>query len=170
MKFNEKLKHLRQAKGVTQEQLANDIFVSRTLISKYESGDALPSEESLIRIGDYFNEDLTCYSIKKIDKKARTKLILAIVGFSIVLLGLLLLVLPIFKEYLSIYSHLVKTGFIGVTVITLFFIILSVIMSTISFIKQKLLSSNLFLAILGNIDLITIVFLLVVLWIGIGSL
>lgn len=33
MSFSEKLKELRKEKGLTQEELAKEIFVSRTLIS-----------------------------------------------------------------------------------------------------------------------------------------
>ena len=38
MEFNEKLQELRKRKGLTQEDLAAAIFVSRTAISKWESG------------------------------------------------------------------------------------------------------------------------------------
>ncbi|MBQ9993680.1 MAG: helix-turn-helix transcriptional regulator, partial [Clostridia bacterium] len=38
MEFNEKLQKLRKQKGLTQEELAEGLFVSRTAISKWESG------------------------------------------------------------------------------------------------------------------------------------
>ena len=38
MEFNEKLQELRKQKGITQEELAESLFLSRTAISKWESG------------------------------------------------------------------------------------------------------------------------------------
>ena len=47
MEFHEKLQTLRKQKGWTQEELADVIFVSRTAISKWESGRGYPSIDSL---------------------------------------------------------------------------------------------------------------------------
>lgn len=55
MEFNEKLQRLRKQKGLTQEELAEALFVSRTAISKWESGKGYPSIDSLKAISNYFS-------------------------------------------------------------------------------------------------------------------
>ena len=55
MEFHEKLQELRKNKGLTQEALANELFVSRTAISKWESGKGYPSIDSLKEISKYFS-------------------------------------------------------------------------------------------------------------------
>lgn len=54
MEFNEKLQELRKQKGLTQEELAQALFVSRTAVSKWESGRGYPNLESLKAIADFF--------------------------------------------------------------------------------------------------------------------
>lgn len=58
MEFNEKLQELRKGKGLTQEELANDLYVSRTAVSKWESGRGYPSIDSLKEISKYFSVSL----------------------------------------------------------------------------------------------------------------
>lgn len=55
MEFYEKLQELRKNKGLTQEQLAEELYVSRTAISKWESGRGYPSIDSLKEISKYFS-------------------------------------------------------------------------------------------------------------------
>ena len=54
MQFNEKLKKLRIDKGITQAELAEKIFVSRSAVAKWESGLGLPGNESLAIIAEFF--------------------------------------------------------------------------------------------------------------------
>jgi transcriptional regulator with XRE-family HTH domain len=54
MEFNEKLQELRKQKGLTQEGLAEVLFVSRTAISKWESGRGYPNIDSLKAIAKFF--------------------------------------------------------------------------------------------------------------------
>lgn len=55
MEFNEKLQELRKSRGLTQEELAEALFVSRTAVSKWESGRGYPSIDSLKEISKYFS-------------------------------------------------------------------------------------------------------------------
>ena len=54
MEFNEKLQQLRAQKGITQEELAQALFVSRTAISKWESGRGYPNIDSLKQLAKFF--------------------------------------------------------------------------------------------------------------------
>ena len=54
MEFYEKLQELRKKKGLTQEELADIMFVSRTAVSKWESGRGYPSIDSLKAIARFF--------------------------------------------------------------------------------------------------------------------
>lgn len=55
MEFHEKLQELRKNKGLTQEELAEALFVSRTAVSKWESGRGYPSIDSLKEISCFFS-------------------------------------------------------------------------------------------------------------------
>ena len=53
------LKELRKEKGLTQEQLAELMYVSDRTVSRWETGSNLPSLDILIRISDYYNVELS---------------------------------------------------------------------------------------------------------------
>ena len=55
MNFGDKLKKLRIENGLTQDELAELLFVSRTAISKWESCRGFPNIESLKAISKYFS-------------------------------------------------------------------------------------------------------------------
>ena len=55
MEFSEKLQELRKSKGLTQEELAQALYVSRTAVSKWESGKGYPSIDSLKEISIFFS-------------------------------------------------------------------------------------------------------------------
>lgn len=55
MEFNEKLQQLRKNKGLTQEELAQAIYVSRTAVSKWESGRGYPNIDSLKELAKFFS-------------------------------------------------------------------------------------------------------------------
>lgn len=58
MEFSEKIQKLRKQNNLTQDQLANKLFVSRTAVSKWESGKGYPSIDSLKDIAKIFNKTI----------------------------------------------------------------------------------------------------------------
>lgn len=54
MEFHEKLQELRKSRSLTQEELAEALFVSRTAVSKWESGRGYPNIDSLKEIARFF--------------------------------------------------------------------------------------------------------------------
>ena len=58
MEFNHKLYELRKQKGLSQEELANKLNVSRQTVSKWELGDSTPDMEKLIGLSDLFDISL----------------------------------------------------------------------------------------------------------------
>ena len=55
MEFHEKLQELRKQKNLTQEELAASLYVSRTAVSKWESGRGYPNIESLKAIAKFYS-------------------------------------------------------------------------------------------------------------------
>jgi transcriptional regulator with XRE-family HTH domain len=103
MEFNEKLQELRKSKGLTQEELAEALFVSRTAISKWESGRGYPNLDSLKQISRFFAvsiDELICSEeiISAAEEEKKTSLdryLSLLCGTLDILLGLLLF-LPVF--------------------------------------------------------------------------
>jgi len=60
MTFHEKLQELRKQKAITQEELAASLFVSRTAVSKWESGRGYPSIDSLKALAGFYGVSIDC--------------------------------------------------------------------------------------------------------------
>ena len=54
MSFSQNMQYLRKLKGITQEELADTVGVSRQSVSKWETGDAFPETEKIIQLCDIF--------------------------------------------------------------------------------------------------------------------
>jgi transcriptional regulator with XRE-family HTH domain len=54
MEFHEKLQALRKGRGLTQEEAAEALFVSRTAVSKWESGRGYPNIDSLKALAGFY--------------------------------------------------------------------------------------------------------------------
>ena len=105
MELGEKLVTLRKQKGFTQDQLAQVLYVSRTAISKWESGRGYPSIDSLKAIAKLFsvsidellsNEELI--TVAQTDAKEKEKKTHTVVfGLIDCMVGLLMF-LPFFSQ------------------------------------------------------------------------
>jgi transcriptional regulator with XRE-family HTH domain len=67
------LKEIRENAGLTQEQFAETLAISRQAVSKWERGVTMPDIENLMYISNIFNVSLD--SIVKGDEKMATKII-----------------------------------------------------------------------------------------------
>lgn len=105
MEFNEKLQELRKQKGFTQEELAELLFVSRTAVSKWESGRGYPNIDSLKAISKLFsvtidellsgNELLSIAEEENKNKESSIKsLVFGLLDISVIML----LFLPFFAQ------------------------------------------------------------------------
>lgn len=66
MNIEDRIQLLRKQKGLSQEQLADEIGVSRQLVSKWENEQAVPDMERIIILSDYFGTT-TDYLLKGIE-------------------------------------------------------------------------------------------------------
>ena len=105
MEFNEKLQELRKNKGLTQEELAEALFVSRTAISKWESGRGYPSIDSLKTIAKYFSVTIDellssgeVLSIAEEDNKQKEKHLKSLVFGLLDISALMFFFLPLFGQ------------------------------------------------------------------------
>ena len=113
MEFCEKLQELRKSRGLTQEELAEALFVSRAAISKWESARGYPSIDSLKDISSYFSvsiDDLLSaekliYIAEKENRLNICRICNMLFGITD-LLSFLLVVLPLYPQRIEgfIYS------------------------------------------------------------------
>ena len=63
-----RLKELRTEKGATQKEVAEVIFCSPLVYSRYERGEREPDIDTLCKLADYFNVTVD-YIVCRTDKK-----------------------------------------------------------------------------------------------------
>lgn len=114
MEFNEKLQYFRKKSNLTQEELAEKLFVSRTAVSKWESGRGMPSISSLKAISEVFNvsidELLSSEEIIEVaekEKKENMKSFKNIIFGIIDLMSIIFLFIPLFGKEINGYIYLV---------------------------------------------------------------
>ena len=104
--FKDRLKELRLKQGLTQEELANKIYVSRSAICKWEMGNGIPSDPNIEGLCEFFNvteewlldrNDLKNF-IKKEKRLRKETIIISIIGMIIPLFLIILTFVGVFKQ------------------------------------------------------------------------
>lgn len=110
MEFHEKLQELRKSRGLTQEELAQELYVSRTAVSKWESGRGYPGIDSLKVISAYFSvtiDDLLSgeklLSIAEQENKSNIRSICDLLWGMVDIGAFLLIVLPLYPNKTTAY-------------------------------------------------------------------
>ena len=115
MEFHEKLQELRKGRGLTQEELAEALYVSRTAVSKWESGRGYPSIDSLKEISGYFSVTIDellssekLLSIAEKENKANLQNMCDILFGMIDICSFMLIALPLYPNMVNGYIYSVN--------------------------------------------------------------
>ena len=115
MEFNEKLQELRKNKGLTQEELAEILYVSRTAVSKWESGRGYPNIDSLKEISKFFEvsiDDLLSgeklLSIAEKENKSNIRNMCDLLFGIVDLFSFILVVLPLYPNTIDSFVYSVN--------------------------------------------------------------
>lgn len=106
MNIADRIQNLRKAKGISQEELADKVGVTRQAVSKWESEQSTPDIEKIIIMSDYF-EVTTDYLLKGIEPKTEeTKKkpdagIFSIVGTAFNFIGLIVAIMIWHEEQVA---------------------------------------------------------------------
>lgn len=115
MRFSETLKKLRQDKGITQEELAKETFISRSTISKFESGSLYPTKDNAERLANFFDVDVEDLNIDEKDASSVNKShrviklaqnIVYTIGLAFDAIYLSIAFLPIFTKKYTVQSNI----------------------------------------------------------------
>lgn len=151
MEFNEKLVQLRKSKNMTQDELAEALYVSRAAVSKWESGRGLPSIDSLKDISEFFSVSIDellsgekLLSLAEKENSSNTRKICDIIIGVADLLSFVLFVLPLYPSTVAGFVYSVsllsytETSKINITVYWCAFALLVVIgVVKLIFVKLK---------------------------------
>jgi transcriptional regulator with XRE-family HTH domain len=162
-KTGEFLKHLRKEKGLTQEQLAEQFYVSSRTVSRWETGSNMPDLDMLIELADYYNVDIreiidgerkseemnseTKDTLKKVaeyaaeeQRKLKNRMVAMLIGTMILLLGSVV----VFEGYESGLINISMEDGIGILMFSVGFA-LSILGATVLYLRglgDKLLAKK----------------------------
>ena len=150
MDFNEKLQQLRKNKGLTQEELADALYVSRTAVSKWESGRGYPNIDSLKDISKFFSVTIDellsgekLISILETENRVRIREIYDLFFSFTDLFYLIFIILPLYPNRVGEHVYSVNLlSYTGATAFNLFahwtMVALFVLMGTVGIILVRL--------------------------------
>lgn len=127
MKFGEKLQKLRKEKGMSQEELAARLHVSRQAVSKWENDQGYPETEKMLMIGNIFSvtmdyllkdeggdqpQEQGFYASREcvqgyLQQEKRITLRIAVGTLLCILSGLPILIFPQLEDVMSVFSMLI---------------------------------------------------------------
>lgn len=108
MDFVEKLKTLRKEANLTQQEVADKLYISRSLYAKYESGITTPDKDILQKIALLFNtgvnnlvscEETTFMVVEEHNTREKLKQITLITSIVICAFFIIFYFIPIFQVY-----------------------------------------------------------------------
>lgn len=108
MEFAEKLKTLRKDTDLTQQEVADKLYISRSLYAKYESGIAVPNKDTLQKIALLFNvdvndlvscEETTFMVVEEHNTREKLKNITLITSLVICAIFIIFYFIPVFQVY-----------------------------------------------------------------------
>lgn len=123
MEFKDQIREIRKKEGLTQEELALKLSVTRQAVSNWETGKNLPDIEILINISSVFNISLDQLikgdnMEKKLIKdgsdtrRARYNMVMVIIGAFLLCMGVLMIVIKgLSLEYIDAEGFRMRTFF-----------------------------------------------------------
>ena len=120
MNMADRIQHLRKSKGISQEELADKVGVSRQAVSKWESEQSIPDIEKVILLSDFFDVT-TDYLLKGIEPvsenttKKSDACIFSLVGSVFNFIGLVVAIM-IWKEKQTSFSVAVGLSLMAIGV------------------------------------------------------
>lgn len=115
MNFSEKIQKLRKQNNLTQEELAEKLFISRTAISKWESGKGYPSIDVLKQISVLFDISVDnllsseqILELAEQDKMSKLKKNNGLIFGAIDLLIIFMIILPLYTSTVNQYIYSVS--------------------------------------------------------------
>ena len=176
MEFNKKLQEVRKAKGLTQEELAQALYVSRTAVSKWESGRGYPSIDSLKEISSFFSvtiDELICSEeimvAAKDDKESSLHKLIALICNLLDVFAGLLLFIPVFGNGMNSPSAVslflitgtqqwIKCLFLGLIIITVLNGVFGMVISGMDkhvWIRHRIVTGMIMMVICSTVFIVT---------------